>query len=151
MTLDALLAIAHHLSVFSLVALLVVELVTMRPPMAATEIRRFSRYDGFYGLAAIAVVVVGIARINLGAVPAEFYMHNAFFWLKMTALGIIAVLTIHPTVRAGAWRKAVAADQAYAVPEDEVRRVRRTLQLQLLILPIVPISAALMARGIGAF
>jgi putative membrane protein len=150
-TLDALLAIAHHLSVFSLVALLVVELVVMRPPMAAPEIARFSRYDGLYGIAAIAVIIVGIARINLGAIPADFYMHNAFFWLKMTALGVIAILTIHPTVRAGAWRKAVAADPAYAVPEDEVRRVRRTIHIELAILPLVPISAALMARGIGAF
>lgn len=65
-TLDALLAIAHHLAVFSLVSLLVVELVLVRAPMTAGEVARFVRIDGLYGLSAIAVLVAGVARVAWG-------------------------------------------------------------------------------------
>lgn len=150
MTLDALLAIAHHLAVFSLVALLVVELVVVRAPMGTAEIARFGRIDGLYGIVAIAVVVVGIARLLWGAVPVEFYLVNLFFWLKMGTLAAIALISVYPTMRGIAWRKAASADASWTVPVAELRPVRRALHVELAILPLIPISAALMARGIGA-
>jgi len=149
-TLDALLAIAHHLAAFSLVALLVVELVLMRAPLGADAIARFTRIDALYGIAAIAVVAVGIARVAWGSIPADFYLGNLFFWLKMAALAAIAILSIDPTVRSARWRKAVAVDAGRLVPDAEIRRARRIIHVELAILPLVPISAALMARGIGA-
>jgi putative membrane protein len=150
MTVDALLAIAHHLAVFSLVALLVVELVIVRAPMGLQEITRFGRFDGMYGIAAVVVIVVGIARLVFGAVPVDFYLANLFFWLKMGSLGAISLISVYPTVRGMAWRKAATADAAFTAPAADVRGVRRALHVELAILPLIPISAVLMARGIGA-
>ena len=151
MTLDALLAAAHHLAVFSLVSLLVVELVTVRAPMGRDDILRFGRFDAAYGIAAVAVIVVGIGRLVFGAVPVDFYFTNLFFWLKMASLGAIALISVYPTMRGQAWRKAAEADAGFQATASDVRLVRRALHVELAILPLIPISAALMARGIGTF
>lgn len=150
MAIDALLAIVHHLAAFSLAALLVAELVLVRGTLDAAAIARFGRIDGLYGIAAVAVIVAGIARLAFGAVPAEFYLANAFFWLKMGSLGAIAIISVLPTARGLAWRKAAAADGGFVVPAADVRLVRRAMHVELAILPLIPVSAALMARGIGA-
>jgi putative membrane protein len=151
MAVDALLAIAHHLAVFSLVGLLFVEFALLRGPMAGPAIARFGRVDALYGVAAIAVIVVGISRLLWGAVPAGFYLANLFFWTKMGALVLVSLVSILPTMRGGRWRKALARDPGYAAPDEDLGVVRRALVVDLAILPVIPISAALMARGIGAF
>lgn len=150
MTVDALLAILHHLAAFSLAGLLVAELVLVRPGIGAEEITRFTRVDRLYGIAAASVLVVGLGRIVLGTVPAEFYLVNVFFWTKMGAFGVVALVSVLPTMRGIAWARASAAEATFVAPADEVRTVRRALRVELVLLPVIPISAALMARGIGA-
>lgn len=149
MTVDALLAIVHHLAAFSLAALLVAELVLVRPGIGAGEIGRFTRVDRLYGIAAATVLVVGIGRLVFGAVPAEFYLVNVFFWTKMASFGAVALVSVLPTMRGIAWARASAAEATFVVPADEVRTVRRALHVELALLPLIPVSAALMARGIG--
>jgi putative membrane protein len=150
MALDALLAILHHLAAFSVVGLLFAEVALLRGAMTGPAISRFGRVDGLYGIAFIAVVVVGIARVIWGIVPPEVYLANLWFWIKMAALIAVSLVSILPTVRGGRWRKALAADPAYAAPEADLALARRALAVELAILPVVPIAASLMARGFGA-
>src|SRR5690606_42127552 len=106
--------------------------------------------DAMSGASAGFVVVAGIGRLLFGDVPADFYLGNAFFWIKMAALGAVAAISLLPTVQGFRWRRALRDDPSYAPPMAEATRVRRALAAQLIVLPIIPISAALMARGIGA-
>jgi putative membrane protein len=149
MALDAALAIVHHLAAFALVALLFVEFALVHHPMGGAGIRRFGRIDALYGLAAMTVVIAGIARLIWGAVPAEVYLTNLFFWTKMGALGVVAVISIAPTVRGSRWRKGLALDPGYVAPDEDLVVARRALWIELLVLPLIPVSAALMARGFG--
>jgi putative membrane protein len=149
-TLDASLAILHHLAAFSLTALLVAELVLLRGPFDGDAVRRFGAIDAMYGASAGIVVVAGIGRLLFGAVPIDFYLGNAFFWIKMASLGTVAAISLLPTLQGIRWRRVLATDPSYAAPAPEIRRVRRALAVQLAVLPLIPISAALMARGIGA-
>ena len=48
---DLVLAIAHHLLIFSLAAVLVAELVLVRPHMPPADIVRVGRIDMAYGVA----------------------------------------------------------------------------------------------------
>jgi putative membrane protein len=72
MTTDAWLAIAHHLAVFGLAAVLAAEWGLVRRGMAAPDIRRLARVDSAYGAVAGAVIIAGVARVIWGAKPAEF-------------------------------------------------------------------------------
>jgi putative membrane protein len=150
MTTDAWLAIAHHLAVFSLAAVLAAEWALVRRGMAAADIRRLARVDAAYGAVAGAVIIAGVSRVIWGAKPAEFYLESTTFWLKMAALAAVALLSIRPTMRYGGWRRALDANPA-ALPSDQaVGWARRMINLQLAVFVLIPTFAALMARGIGA-
>jgi putative membrane protein len=150
MTTDAWLAIAHHLAVFSLAAVLAAEWALVRRGMAAADIRRLARVDAAYGAVAGAVIIAGVSRVIWGAKPAEFYLESTTFWLKMAAVAAVALLSIRPTIRYGGWRRALDADPS-ALPSDQaVGRARRMINLQLAVFALIPTFAALMARGIGA-
>jgi putative membrane protein len=147
---DALLASLHHLAAFALVALLVAELVVLGSRLDGAGVRRFGRLDIGYGVAAGIVVVVGIGRLLAGPVPAEVYAANAFFWVKMGAFAAVAAISAYPTVMAVRWRRSLRAEPGFEPAGGDVRRLRRALAVELAIVPIIPVSAALMARGIGA-
>jgi putative membrane protein len=150
MTTDAWLAIAHHLAVFSLAAVLAAEWAMVRRGMAAADIRRLARVDGAYGAVAGAVIIAGVSRVIWGAKPAEFYLESTTFWLKMAAVAAVALLSIRPTIRYIGWRRALDADPS-ALPSDQaVGSARRMINLQLAVFVLIPTFAALMARGIGA-
>jgi putative membrane protein len=148
---DAILASLHHLGAFSLVSLIVAELVLLRGRLDADGIGRFGRVDALYGITAGVVLLAGISRLLFGAVPIEFYLSNAFFWLKMAAFGVVGAVSVYPTLVGLRWRRAVAADRSFQAPAADARALRRALAIELAVLPVIPVSAALMARGIGAF
>jgi putative membrane protein len=149
MTTDAWLAIAHHLAVFSLAAVIAAEWALVRRGMAAADIRRLGRVDSAYGVVAGAVIIAGVARVIWGAKPAEFYLESTTFWLKMAAFVAVALLSIMPTIRYAGWRKALDEDPS-ALPSDQaVGWARRMINLQLAVFVLIPTFAALMARGIG--
>jgi putative membrane protein len=144
MTTDAWLAIGHHLAVFTLFATLVAELALVQPPMTEPAVERVARVDSLYGLSALSVLAFGVARVVWGAKPADFYLENPMFWLKVGTFLAIGLLSIRPTMQFVGWRRAEAPP-----PDAQVGTIRRTVGLELALFPIIPIAAALMARGIG--
>lgn len=151
MGIDALLAIAHDLSVMALVGLLFAELALLRGSPDGPDLHRFSRVDALVWLAIVLVFVFGIARVAWGVVAPEFYLRNAFFWLKMGVLVLMLAIAVVPLRRSRRWRRAWAADPGFRPPADEVAQARRALSVELAILPLAPIAAVLMARSFGAF
>ena len=65
------------------------------------------------------------------------------------AVAYYALLSIVPTMRILAWRRALKADHAFSPPPDEIRRVRHFLAYELIVFPLIPIFAAAMAMGYG--
>lgn len=150
MDIDLLLAIAHHLAVFTLVALFAAEFALLRPGLAGTRIGQLARIDAAYGGVAGAVIVIGIIRVIFGAVGWEYYVSNHAFWGKMTAFLVMGLLTIQPTIAIRKWLKASAGQEAYAVTLAEIATSRRFVHLQAGVLLLIPIFAAAMARGYGS-
>jgi putative membrane protein len=143
---DLLLAIAHHFLVFSLVGILAAELSLCRPGASGGVISRLAKIDGSYGAVASLIIVVGICRVIYGVKGAQYYLHNPWFWGKMTAIVIVALLSIFPTIEILRWRKAVGTEPGYSPPEPAIVRIRRYLMAELGFLVVVIICAATMAR-----
>jgi len=60
-------------------------------------VKRVLAADNFWGLAAILWIVTGLTRLFGGLDKAlDFYLHNGFFWLKMTFFGLVFALEITP-------------------------------------------------------
>jgi putative membrane protein len=146
---DLILAILHHLLVFGLLAILTYELSMVRVGMSAGEVIKVGRVDIAYGIVAGLVLIVGFLRVFFGAKGPEFYLENHVFWTKVAAFLMIGLLSIKPTLKLISWRNRLAADPAFQMPAAEVKNVRLFMHLEGTVFILIPILAAMMARGYG--
>lgn len=147
--LDAALSVAHFIAVLILAGSLATQAFVLRMPQAKPSILLLSRADIFSGLSAILVVIAGAARVEFGLKGHDFYFASHAFWGKIAIFTLIGLLSMLPTKAFGAWRKAALADENFAPAEADVKRVRRLVMIEVHLLALVIVFAALMARGLG--
>jgi len=147
--LDVLLACWHHLLAFGIAAVIAAELALIRPSMTVAEIRRSARIDLFYGILAALILAVGFSRAVFAAKGWAYYHHNGFFQAKMAAFVVVGLLSIVPTVRLIAWRDADRRAPGTLPSAAAIAGVRRLLWIEAAVFTLIPIFAALMARGYG--
>ncbi len=145
---DLILASLHHVLVFSMFAIYAVEVALMKPGLNGDGIARLARIDGFYGLVATGVLLAGAARVIWGLKGWDYYSGYGVFWAKMAAVALVGILSIQPTIRFRRWLAASKADPAYAVTREEVASLRPFMHGQGFVLLLIPILAAMMARGV---
>lgn len=143
---DLLLAAAHHLLVFALVAMLVAESMLLRGPIDASALQRLAKLDGGYGGCAGLLLAIGLGRLWFGVKGLGFYLHNPWFHAKLGAFVLVGLLSILPTVRFLRWRKALAANPAFLPDAADVARMRAIVRFELVLLGAVFVLAAAMAR-----
>ena len=143
---DLLLAAAHHLLVFALVAMLVAESMLLRGPIDASTLQRLAKLDGGYGGCAGLLLAIGLGRLWFGVKGLDFYLHNPWFHAKLGAFVLVGLLSILPTVRFLRWRKALAANPAFLPDAADVARMRAIVRFELVLLGAVFVLAAAMAR-----
>lgn len=149
MGLEALLAALHHLCVFGLFVILAAEMVLVRPGITAEAVMRVVRIDLFYGILAGLALVAGGLRVVYGVKGAAFYTHNPVFWTKLGLFVLIAILSVPPTLDYIRWRKALRANPAVLPTAGAIQTTRKLIHIQFGLLFLLPILAAMMARGIG--
>jgi putative membrane protein len=147
---DLAFAIGHHVLIFALAGVLAFEIGAVKPGIAAKEIVRIAKADRWYGIFAGLILIVGFARANFAAKGWAYYSHNEFFWAKIGAFALVALLSIPPTVQYIRWRLAFGKNPAFLPADSAVRTVRRFLWLEVFFFAWIPIFAAAMARGYGA-
>jgi putative membrane protein len=149
MTQEALLAYAHILAFLTLVVFVASEAALCRPEwMNAAVVERLVTVDRVYGIAAGAVFITGLARVFLGVKGGAWYGGNWLLWVKVGLFVAVGLMSIRPTLRFAAWRKALRADGRLPAAE-EVRQVRRQVMRQAHLIPLIPLAAVFLARGYG--
>lgn len=148
MVTTALMAFLHHVTAFTLTACLVYEFIAYRQNMSIEEIRRIQRADLAYGISAGLLLIIGLLRVFFFEKGINFYIHSPFFWVKMTAFVIVALLSIDPTIRYIRWNKALRQNQAPEIGDSEYQRTRLLLRLEVIGILVILLAAPLMARGI---
>ncbi|MEI2415691.1 DUF2214 family protein [Orrella sp. JC864] len=144
---DALLAWLHYLAIFLLITALAAQATLLRPGLAAATALRLANYDRLYLACAIAALATGLARLMLGPKGTAFYMSNGWFHAKMALFVLIGLCSIPPTLQYLRWRKA-GRDAGFVPADAHVRRARRWVMVQAHLIVLLPLFAALMARGI---
>lgn len=147
---DAAFSYLHFVFALILAGALAAEAFVLRLPVDSRVARLLLRIDLFYGVSAVGVIAAGLARVFWGAKSAEFYGAQPFFWAKMATFAVIGLISIAPTRTFIAWVKQASKDDRFAVAEADAKRVRRLVMIELHLLALVPLFAALMARGIGS-
>jgi putative membrane protein len=149
MNLDLILAIFHHLGVFTVAGIIAAEWALVRPGMGMEKIRQVTKIDGLYGIAAGTVLFIGFARVFFGLKGSAFYLQNPVFWAKISAFIVVGVLSITPTLLFIHWRDKAKSNPSFLPSAEEIANVRRYVKLEAHVFVLIPILAAAMARGYG--
>lgn len=150
MTSIVVLAFLHHATAFLLVAVVTAELVLMRE-LTLTTARSLVRMDAVYGVAAIVILVIGFLRVFYTEKGSAYYFHSIPFIAKIALFAIVGLLSIYPTKQFLSWRKSLRENRVPAVDDRVRRKIRITLHIELTLLFLMMLCAAMMARGIGVF
>ena len=137
-TTDLSLAIAHHLLIFVLAGVLAFEIGVIRPSMKREDVLRVASVDNWYGILAVAILVVGFSRAIYAAKGWAYYQANGFFWAKIAAFVAVALLSIIPMIQIIRWRRALTADSAFLPAAPDIAGVRRFLWAEAVFLRLHP-------------
>jgi putative membrane protein len=149
MSTEALMAYAHFLAILTMVVFLASEAALCRKEwLNAAVVERLARVDMVYGIAAIAVLLTGLARTGWGLKGAAWYWAQPLLHAKLTLFVVIGLISIVPTVRFLRWRKALRATGALP-SETDVRSTRRLVMIEAHLLVVIPLLAVFLARGVG--
>jgi putative membrane protein len=149
MTSSVLLAFLHHAAAFLLVAVVTVELVLTRGELTVASARTLLRMDSVYGLSAVVLLIVGFVRVFYTEKGADYYFHSGPFLAKLALFIVVGLLSILPTMQFLGWRKALKEGRAPVLDDAKRRSIRRVIHIELTLLFLIMLCAALMARGIG--
>lgn len=140
-------AFLHHVAAFTLVAAVAIEFVLLRGELTLVAARRLQVTDAVLGIAAMVLLVVGLARVFWFEKGAAYYFHSHAFLTKFSLFIIVALLSIVPTLEFLSWRKATKAGQSPVVAAGKLKRVRMILHVELAAIVLILLCAAIMAKG----
>ncbi|NJN80773.1 MAG: DUF2214 family protein [Anaerolineales bacterium] len=150
MLINSIMATLHHIAAFAVTATLVYEFLAFRKNLTVDEARRILNVDSAYGISAGVLVVVGLLRVFFFEKGSAFYLNSTTYWIKMALFIIVGLLSVYPTIRFLKWRAALNEDKAPEIAEDEFKKIRFLIHLELVGILLILFVAPLMARGIGA-
>ena len=149
MTLEAILAYIHILAILSLVVFISSEAAICRTEwMNAQVVERLLRVDKIYGVAAILVLLSGLARTYWGIKGGGWYWTNWLLHLKIGMFIVVALMSIKPALMFHRWNRELKATGALP-DEAQVKSARRWVMVEAHIIAIIPIAAVFLARGFG--
>ena len=149
MTAAITLAFLHHAAAFVVVAVLVVELVLLKGELTLTSMRSLVRMDAAYGIAAAVLLIVGLLRVFYTEKGAAYYFASGTFLAKFALFLIVGLLSIYPTLTFLRWRPALREQRVPTLAADVRRTLRLLVHVELTLLFVIMLLAAMMARGIG--
>jgi putative membrane protein len=140
-------AFLHHLCAFTLVSAIAIEFALIRQDLTIASARRILMTDMVYGIAASALVVIGLLRVFFFEKGAAYYFHSHAFLLKLSLFVVVGLLSIIPTMEFLSWRGALKAGQVPVVEPKKRGHVNAVIHAELAAIVIILLCAAIMARG----
>ncbi len=146
---SALVAYVHYLSFMLCFGALVLErrLIRANPDRQAATLMVIT--DVVYGIAALTLLLSGIARVLYYGQGSEFYTGNPLFWWKVGLYLSVGGLSLYPTVTYILWALPLRKGELPQVSEALAQRLRWILNIELVGFAAIPLLASLMARGVG--
>jgi len=147
---NALVAYGHYASLFVCTALLTYERTAVAAGMDEETEKNLVKADSAYGLTALVVGVTGIYRAIDYGKGWDFYSHEPFFWVKLAFVGLWASLSLFPTITLV--KRGIPLFQGETVEpmsEKLEKRMKQVITAELSAIFTIPVTATLMARGVG--
>jgi putative membrane protein len=151
---NAIVAYGHYLGLLLVTALLTYERVTVAADMTAESEKSLVIADALYGLTALFLFGTGYLRATEFGKGWDFYAHEPFFWLKLASGGILAGLSLFPTITYIRRGRVLFTDDTaptdwQPMSDALVTRLHKVINAELTAIATIPLFATLMARGVG--
>ncbi len=145
---SAIAAYAHYFSFMVAFAALVLESHTLKPDLSLAAARRLVITDVVYGLSAAIVLMTGVLRVLYFGKGREYYLSNPVFYTKVGLFVLIGLLSLYPTISFLLWIKELRLDKPPTLELAAVQRLTWVIRLEMLGFLLLPLLAAMLARGI---
>jgi len=99
------------------------------------------------GIAAGALLFIGLVRVFLLEKGPDYYWHSHAFLTKFSLFVITALSSIIPTIEFLSWRKALSEGQVPAISAKRLKLVTSVIHAELAAIVVILLCAAIMARG----
>ncbi len=142
-------AYVHYLSFMVCFGALVLERRLIRPNPNRQDATLMVITDVVYGIAALALLLSGIARVLHFGQGSSFYTENPLFWWKVGTYLAVGSLSLYPTITYILWAIPLRKGELPQVSEALANRLRWILNIELVGFAAIPFLATLMARGVG--
>jgi putative membrane protein len=142
-------AYGHYLGFMLCFGALVLERRLIKPNPNRQEATLMVITDVVYGIAALALLLSGIARVLHYGQGSEFYTENPLFWWKVGLYLSVGALSLYPTITYILWALPLRKGELPQVSEALAQRLRWILNIELVGFAAIPLLATLMARGVG--
>jgi putative membrane protein len=144
---STLFAFLHHLCAFTLVSAVAIEFALIRSELTLSSARRLQVTDLVLGIAAGALLLVGLLRVFLFEKGPDYYWHSHAFLTKFSLFVVMAMVSIIPTLEFLSWGEALTAGEVPAISAKKLKLVTAVIHGELLAIVIILLCAAIMARG----
>ena len=144
---STLFAFLHHLCAFTLVSAVAIEFALIRQELTLVSARNLQATDRVLGIAAGALLMIGLLRVFYFEKGPDYYFHSYAFTAQFSIFVAIGLLSVIPTLEFLSWRKVLSEGQVPAINAKKRRLVSAVIHGELLAIVIILLCAAIMARG----
>jgi putative membrane protein len=148
---SAITAYLHYLGFMIAFGALVIEHLTLKKDLSLSEAWRVVIADGIYGLSATTILVTGILRVIYFGKGTDYYLSSPVFYTKISIFIVISLLSLYPTFSFLTWIKDLRNKQTPKLELPQVQRLTWLIRSELAGFVIIPLFAAILARGIHLF
>ncbi|MEH1868617.1 MAG: DUF2214 family protein [Nostoc sp.] len=149
MWISAIVAYLHYLSFMLCFGALVSEALNLKKELSLNEAWKIVIADTVYGISATVVLVTGILRVIYFGKGTDYYLSNPVFYAKVVVFIVVGLLSLYPTISFIGWVKSLRQGQAPKLELLKLNRLIWLIRIELVGFTLIPLLAAIMARGIG--
>ena len=140
-------AYVHYLSFMLAFGALAVESQTLKKDLSLEDAWRLVIADTIYGLSATTVLITGILRVLYFGKGQDYYLSSPIFYTKVGIFVIVGLLSLYPTFSFISWIKTLRDRQPPNLELSQVQILSWMIRGELMGLVLIPLFAALLARG----
>ena len=150
MLLAAIVAFGHYLAFFALAATLVLELTLITETPSVGVARRIRRANRVMAAAALLLLLLGFLRAIYFEKGADYYFSNAFFQIKLALFVVAGAISQYPSAVFRRWNSELRQGIAPELTAAAVRRLKKAIHWELILIGGMLVCASLMAKGFGS-
>ncbi len=148
---SAIAAYLHYLGFMLAFGALTIEHLTLKKDLNVTEAWRIVIADAIYGLSAVMILITGVLRVMYFGKGTDYYLSNPVFYIKVGLFILVSLLSLYPTFSFVSWVKNLQDSQSPELESPQLKRLTWLIRGELLGLALIPLFAAVLARGIQIF